>query len=97
MRSAGAAPPILPGAYAARIAREEATVRRDEPFSLSITDSEGRRVVVRGVVEFLVLWRDGSVDTILCRDPPASTELHGLELGDRRDLAGLAHLDVNSQ
>ena len=55
---------FLGGAYAARVAAEKAEISREVPFVLDLRDAEKRVVTVRGTIDLLVRWRDGSVDVI---------------------------------
>ncbi|MGH7330718.1 MAG: PD-(D/E)XK nuclease family protein, partial [Polyangiaceae bacterium] len=55
---------FLRGAYAERIARERPTLERELPFVLGVTVDEGHRVSLRGAIDLLVRWPDGSVDVV---------------------------------
>ncbi|MEO6418662.1 MAG: PD-(D/E)XK nuclease family protein, partial [Polyangiaceae bacterium] len=55
---------FLRGGYAARIAEEKASIVREEPFVLRVEDVAGRALAVRGTIDLLVTWPDGSVDVI---------------------------------
>lgn len=52
------------GPYARRIAEGDARVLREQPFVMDVVDAEGRAVVLRGTIDLLVAWPDGSVDVI---------------------------------
>jgi ATP-dependent helicase/nuclease subunit A len=74
---------FLRGAYATRIAREGASIVREEPFVLQVEDAEGRALAVRGTIDLLVTWPDGSVDVIdykRARGPSAEPYAFQLEV-----------------
>jgi ATP-dependent helicase/nuclease subunit A len=52
------------GAYAARVARAGAELAREAPFVLCLSDPEGRTLALRGSIDLLVTWPDGSVDVV---------------------------------
>jgi len=53
---------FLGGAYAKRAAA--ADVRREVPFVLSVQDEHGRSLVLRGSMDLVVVWPDGSADVV---------------------------------
>lgn len=57
---------FLGGAYARSIADGGAEVRREVPFVLPVEDREGKghAVVLRGSMDLVVAWPDGSVDVV---------------------------------
>jgi ATP-dependent helicase/nuclease subunit A len=55
---------FLGGAYAQRIAKRGADLRREVPFVLAVDDEEGRSIVLRGSMDLVVLWPDGAVDVV---------------------------------
>lgn len=55
---------FLRGSYAERIGRERPALERELPFMVSATDESGRRVSLRGAIDLLVRWPDGSVDVV---------------------------------
>ena len=72
---------FLRGAYATRIAADGASIVREEPFVLQVEDAAGRALAVRGTIDLLVTWPDGSVDVIdykRARGP--SAEPYGFQL-----------------
>jgi ATP-dependent helicase/nuclease subunit A len=72
---------FLGGTYAARIAALKAHVGREVPFVLDLRDAEGRVVTLRGTIDLLVRWRDGSVDVVdYKRARDASVDSHALQL-----------------
>ncbi len=72
---------FLGGAYAARIAAQKAEIARDVAFVLDLRDAESRAVTLRGAIDLVVRWRDGSVDALdYKRARAASPEAHALEL-----------------
>jgi ATP-dependent helicase/nuclease subunit A len=82
---------FLRGKYASRIAREGATLIREQPFVLSLKDSEARSVLLRGAIDLLVTWPDGSIDVLdykRARGPDA--EVHAFQL----DVYALAARDM---
>ena len=52
------------GPYAERAAAEGATLRREEPFTLSLEDGRGHTIALRGTIDLLVAWPDGRLDVI---------------------------------
>jgi ATP-dependent helicase/nuclease subunit A len=72
---------FLRTAYASRASRQGATLGRERPFVLRLHDREGRTLVLRGTVDLLVSWPDGSVDVIdYKRARVANAEPYGLQL-----------------
>jgi hypothetical protein len=72
---------FLSGAYAARIAAQRGEVAREVPFVLDLRDAEDRSVTLRGTIDLLVRWRDGTVDLVdYKRARSASAQVHGLVL-----------------
>ena len=72
---------FLCGKYATRIAREGANLIREQPFVLAVKDSPGRSVLLRGAIDLMVLWPDGSLDVLdykRARGPDA--EVHAFQL-----------------
>jgi hypothetical protein len=55
---------FLGGPYARAAASSGAVLRREEAFVLPVEDGRGRSVVLRGSIDLVVLWPDGSVDVI---------------------------------
>ena len=55
---------FLGGAYASRVAAEKAEVAREIPFVLDLTDGAGRTITLRGAIDLLIRWRDGSIDVL---------------------------------
>ncbi|HEX7663904.1 MAG TPA: UvrD-helicase domain-containing protein [Polyangiaceae bacterium] len=55
---------FLGGSYAAKIAREGATIHRETPFVLTLHDDAGRAVSLRGAIDLVVVWPDGNVDVV---------------------------------
>lgn len=55
---------FLGGSYASRLRAEGAEIAREVPFALDVHDAEGRAIVLRGSIDLLVRWPDGSVDVI---------------------------------
>ena len=79
---------FLSGAYASRIAAQKAEVARDVPFVLELRDAAQRVVTLRGAIDLLVRWKDGTLDAIdYKRARSAATGAHDLEL-DVYALAG---------
>ena len=71
----------LPDAYGARIAGAGAEVVWEEPFAVEITVGQGPGVTVRGVIDCLVTWKDGSVDALrLGPEARAASGRYDLEL-----------------
>ncbi len=52
------------GAYAARVARGGGDLAREVPFVLRVPDAEGRVVALRGSIDLLVTWPNGSVEVV---------------------------------
>jgi ATP-dependent helicase/nuclease subunit A len=52
------------GAYAARIARAGASVAREVPFVLRVSDDRGHSLALRGSIDLLVTWPDGAVEVV---------------------------------
>jgi ATP-dependent helicase/nuclease subunit A len=52
------------GKYAVQIARAGAQIAREVPFVLRVPDAEGRTLVLRGSMDLLVRWPDGSVEVV---------------------------------
>ena len=52
------------GAYAARAANADAELAREVPFVLRVPDASGRTLALRGSIDLMVIWPDGSVDVI---------------------------------
>jgi ATP-dependent helicase/nuclease subunit A len=72
---------FLRSGYAQGIAQQGAQVWREQPFVLRLADREGRAVLLRGTVDLLVSWPDGSVDVVdYKRARVASAEPYGLQL-----------------
>jgi len=61
---AGRVTRFLRGAYAARIASAGADVHREVAFVLDVDDAQGRRVTLRGNMDLVVSWPEGSLDVI---------------------------------
>jgi len=55
---------FLEGAYASAIRADGAELRREVPFVLPLEDEQGRAVVLRGNMDLVVAWKDGSVDVV---------------------------------
>ena len=55
---------FLGGTYARRIAELGAELRREVAFVLAVDDEEGRSVVLRGSMDLVVVWPDGTVDIV---------------------------------
>ncbi len=55
---------FLTGAYAKEVAASGAKIAREVPFVLPVPDEEGREVVLRGNMDLVVTWPDGSVDVV---------------------------------
>ena len=55
---------FLGGGYAARIAAQKGELSREVPFVLDLADAEKRAVTLRGTIDLLVRWRDGTVDVV---------------------------------
>lgn len=55
---------FLTGPYATELAAAGARVAREVPFVLPVRDDEGREVVLRGNMDLVVTWPDGSVDVV---------------------------------
>ncbi len=78
---------FLGSGYARRIADEGAHVQREQPFVLRLADREERTLVLRGTIDLLVGWPDGSVDVVdYKRARVARAEPYELQL-DAYDLA----------
>jgi ATP-dependent helicase/nuclease subunit A len=72
---------FLDGAYAGRIAEKRGAIAREVAFVLEVKDPEGRAVALRGAIDLLVRWRDGTIDVLdykRARGP--SPEPHGFQL-----------------
>ncbi|WP_394823362.1 UvrD-helicase domain-containing protein [Pendulispora albinea] len=52
------------GPYAAKVAEEGASLRREEPFTLSLEDGRGHTIVLRGTIDLMVVWPDGRLDVL---------------------------------
>ncbi|AKV04782.1 putative ATP-dependent DNA helicase [Labilithrix luteola] len=55
---------FLRGDYARGVAEKGGDPRREVSFVLSATDAEDRSVVLRGSMDLVVVWPDGSVDVV---------------------------------
>ena len=55
---------FLGGRYAQAIAAAGADLRREVAFVLPVEDSQGRAVVLRGSMDLVVVWPDGTVDVV---------------------------------
>jgi ATP-dependent helicase/nuclease subunit A len=55
---------FLESRYASRVAAEKAEIAREVPFVLDLRDAEGRAITLRGAIDLVVRWRDGSVDVL---------------------------------
>lgn len=55
---------FLRGSYARAIAEGGAALRREVAFVLAVDDEKGRSVVLRGSIDLVVVWPDGSVDVV---------------------------------
>ncbi len=55
---------FLHGTYARAIAAAGAEIRREVAFVLAVDDAEGRSVVLRGSMDLVVVWPDGTVDVV---------------------------------
>jgi ATP-dependent helicase/nuclease subunit A len=55
---------FLGSEYATRAARDSARVSREHAFVMDVDGGEGRAVWLRGTIDLLVLWPDGSVDVL---------------------------------
>ena len=55
---------FLRGAYAETIATAGAEILREVAFVLAVEDEESRAVVLRGSMDLVVVWPDGSVDVV---------------------------------
>jgi ATP-dependent helicase/nuclease subunit A len=72
---------FLGGTYAARISALKADIGREVPFVLDLRDGAGRVVTLRGTIDLLVRWRDGSLDVVdYKRARDASPDSHALQL-----------------
>ncbi|MGO8998022.1 MAG: UvrD-helicase domain-containing protein [Polyangiaceae bacterium] len=72
---------FLGGAYASRVAAQKGEIAREVPFVLDLQDAEKRAVTLRGTIDLLVRWRDGSVDVLdYKRARDASVAAHALQL-----------------
>jgi len=72
---------FLGGAYAERVAAMKAQISREVTFVIDVADDEGRALVLRGSIDLLVRWKDGTVDVIdykRARGP--SPEPHAFQL-----------------
>ncbi len=52
------------GAYAARVAQGRGDLAREVPFVLRVADAEGRTLALRGSIDLLVTWPDGTVEVV---------------------------------
>jgi ATP-dependent helicase/nuclease subunit A len=52
------------GAYAARVAEGGGELAREVPFVLRVADAEGRTIALRGSIDLLVAWPDGTVEVV---------------------------------
>ncbi|MDB4994739.1 MAG: putative ATP-dependent helicase, partial [Myxococcaceae bacterium] len=52
------------GAYATRIAQERARILREQSFVVELEDDAGRVVALKGTIDLLVVWPDGTADVI---------------------------------
>lgn len=55
---------FLRGSYAQAVAQGGAELRREVAFVLAVDDDAGRSVVLRGSMDLVVVWADGSVDVV---------------------------------
>lgn len=55
---------FLTGEYAQKVANDRASVRREVPFVLAVEDGKDHEVVLRGSIDLLVAWPDGTVDVV---------------------------------
>ncbi len=55
---------FLNAAYARAIRGDGAEIQREVGFVLPVSGPEGREVVLRGSIDLLVTWRDGSIDVV---------------------------------
>jgi ATP-dependent helicase/nuclease subunit A len=55
---------FLAGSYAQSLAAAGAEARREVAFVLAVDDREGRSVVLRGSMDLVVVWPDGTVDVV---------------------------------
>ena len=55
---------FLRGSYAQTLAAAGAELRREVAFVLAVDDREGRSVVLRGSMDLVVVWPDGTVDVV---------------------------------
>jgi len=72
---------FLCGKYAGRIVSEGGVLLREQPFLLTLRDEMDRSVLLRGAIDLLVSWPDGSVDVVdykRARGPDA--EAHSFQL-----------------
>jgi ATP-dependent helicase/nuclease subunit A len=56
--------PFLRGTFASAAAAAGASWRREVAFVLPIDAADGRSVVLRGTIDLVVVWPDGSVDVV---------------------------------
>ena len=61
---AGRVARFLGSSYASRFGPESAGVAREVAFVLPIVDAEGRAVTLRGSMDLVVTWPDGTVDVV---------------------------------
>lgn len=55
---------FLRGQYATQVAEQHAELRREVAFVLSVQDEHDRALVLRGSIDLVVSWPDGSMDII---------------------------------
>ena len=55
---------FLGGSYAKALAAAGAELRREVAFVLPVEDREGRSIVLRGNMDLVVVWPDGTVDIV---------------------------------
>jgi hypothetical protein len=61
---AGRATRFLTSRYAARIAEDGAELLRELPFLISASHAGGPRVLLRGTMDLVVKWKDGTIDVV---------------------------------
>jgi ATP-dependent helicase/nuclease subunit A len=72
---------FLGGAYAERVAAMKAQIAREVPFVIDVRDASDRAIALRGSIDLLVRWKDGTVDVVdykRARGP--SPEPHAFQL-----------------